>query len=140
MPFHLSRINPCFIRFDDGSRSPYTLAHLSADGRFLLTWGPQRGLQLLDLERRAVAFTVPAEQTGVLEAVICGAQAPADAAAAGTNPSCSVRRADVRSRLTPPCRSSAFFNRDTQQWRPRVAVALVIYGQYVVNLRHTHKY
>jgi hypothetical protein len=73
----------CISFSELGSRSPYTLSHLSVDGRFLLTWGPQRGLQLLDLELRAVVFTVPASHTGVLDAVFCGAQAPADAAAAG---------------------------------------------------------
>lgn len=71
-----------FIRFcEDGNRSPYTLSHLSVDGRFLVTWGPQRGLQLLDLQLRAVAFSVPAALTGPLEAVLCGAQSPTTAGA-----------------------------------------------------------
>ncbi len=72
-----------FIRFcEDGNRSAYTLSHLSVDGRFLVTWGPQRGLQLLDLQLRAVAFSVPAVLTGPLETVLCGAQSPTAAGAA----------------------------------------------------------
>jgi hypothetical protein len=87
LPFAISlHTNLLFFRFEDGSRSPYTLSHLSVDGRFLLTWGPQRGLQLVDLDLRAVTFTVPAADTGVLEAVFCGAQSPAHAAAAGASP------------------------------------------------------
>jgi hypothetical protein len=70
---------------EDGSRSPYTLSHLSVDGRFLLTWGPQRGLQLLDLEQRVIVFNVPATHTGVLDAVFCGAQGPVRSAASGVS-------------------------------------------------------
>ena len=75
----------CFRFAEDGCRSPYTLSHLSLDGRFLLTWGPQRGLQLLHLEQRAVTLTIPACDTGPLDAVFCGAPqaALADTAAAG---------------------------------------------------------
>lgn len=82
-PFHKIRlVLRLFIRFcEDGNRSPYTLSHLSVDGRFLVTWGPQRGLQLLDLQLRAVAFSVPAVHTGPLEAVLCGAQSPTTAGA-----------------------------------------------------------
>jgi hypothetical protein len=84
LPFAMSSLTCTFsTRFEDGSRSPYTLSHLSVDGRFLLTYGPQRGLQLLDLHLRAVVLTIPAADTGALEAVFCGAQAPTDAAAGG---------------------------------------------------------
>jgi hypothetical protein len=90
LQFAVSSLTCTFsTRFEDGSRSPYTLSHLSVDGRFLLTYGPQRGLQLLDLHLRAVVLTVPAVDTGALEAVFCGAQAPADAAAAGGVGHCS---------------------------------------------------
>jgi hypothetical protein len=114
---------------EQGSRSPYTLSHLSVDGRFLLTWGPQRGLQLLDLEQRTVVFTVPATITGVLDAVLCGAQAPAHAAASsGTTAyvaSSHTNRCHVA--LTFEFRFTAFPNCHPQLRRPSVAVALVMH-------------
>jgi hypothetical protein len=114
------------IRFiEEGDSSPYTLSHLSADGRYLLTWGPQRGLQMLNLERRVVVVSIPASQTGSLEGVYCGLEEAPPGAGAGAAAVSNVQPVFFSLRIPSTCRFSALSNCDAQHRRPSFPVALV---------------